>query len=50
MNNKLKLNVVEQQGDIKHLKEQCNKDDKDKVQELSGARTQIKKKNCVCHM
>ena len=36
-NIQLKVNVDEQQGDIKDLKEQCNKDGKDKVQEISGA-------------
>ena len=29
VNNQLKVNVDEQQNDIKDLKEQCNKDDKD---------------------
>ena len=37
VNNQLKVNVDEQQDDIKYLREQCNKDDKDKVQEISGA-------------
>ena len=31
------LNVDEQQEDIKDLKEKCNKYDKDRVQEISGA-------------
>ena len=48
VNNKLKVNVDEQQDDIKDLKEQCNKDDKDKVQEISGAVTSMKKKIPVC--
>ena len=30
VNNELKLNVDKQQEDITHLKEQCNKDDKEK--------------------
>ena len=50
VNNKLKLSFVEQQGDKKHLKEQCNKDDKDKVQEFSAARTPMTKKICVRNM
>ena len=29
VNNQLKVNVDEQQYDIKYLREQCNKDDKD---------------------
>ena len=48
VNNKLKVNVDEQQDDIKDLKEQCNKDDKDKVQEIPGAGTPMKKKISVC--
>ena len=48
MNNQLKVNVDEQQDDIKYLKEQCNKDDKDKVQEIPGAGTPMKKKISVC--
>ena len=35
VNNKLKLNVVEQKGDIKHLKEQYDKDDKNLIQEIT---------------
>ena len=34
VNNQIKVNVDEQQNDIKDLKEQCNKDDKDKVLEI----------------
>ena len=37
MDTQLKVNVDEQQDDIKDLREQCNKDEKDKVQEISGA-------------
>ena len=48
LNNQLKVNVDKQQDDIKHLKEQCNKDDKDKAQEMSGARTPMKKNKSVC--
>ena len=38
MNNDLNLNVDEQQDDIKHLKEQCDIDDYDKVPEITDAR------------
>ena len=48
MNNQLKVNVDEQKVDIKDLREQCNKDDKDKVQEISGAGTPMKKNKYVC--
>ena len=48
MNNQLKLSVYEQQDDIKHLKEQYNKEDKDKVREISGAITTMKKNKSVC--
>ena len=43
VNNQLKVNVDEQQDDIKDLKEQCNKEDKDKLQEIP-----MKKKISVC--
>ena len=46
-----KVNVDEQQDDIKELKEQFNKDhkdDKDNVQEIPGAGTPLKKKTFVC--
>ena len=43
VNNQLKVNVDEQQDDIKDLREQCNKDVKDKVQDITGAGTSIKK-------
>ena len=46
--NQLKVNVDEQQDYIKDLKEQCNKDDKDKVQEISGAGTPMKKNKSGC--
>ncbi len=48
VNNQLKVNVDEQQDDIKYLREQCNKDDKDKVQEISGAGTSMEKNKTVC--
>ena len=48
VNNQLKVNVDEQQDDIKDLREQCNKDDKDKVQEISGAGIPMKKNKSVC--
>ena len=48
MNNQVKVNVDVQQDDIKDLKEHCNKDDKDKVQEISGAGTPMKKNKSVC--
>ena len=48
VNNQLKVNVDEQQDDIKDLRVQCNKDDKDKVQEISGAGTPMKKNKTVC--
>ena len=51
VNNQLKVKVDEQQYDIKDFKEQCNKDDTDKVQEISGAGTPMKKnKLCVSHV
>ena len=48
LNNQLKVNVDEQQDDIKDLGEQCNKDDKDKVQKISGAGTLMKNNESVC--
>ena len=48
MNNQLKVNVDEEQNDIKDLKEQCNKDDKDKNQIISDAGTPMKKNTYVC--
>ena len=45
VNNQVK--VVEQKDDIKDLKEQCNKDDKDKDQEILGAGTPMKKNKSV---
>ena len=34
--NEIKLNVDEHQDDIKHLKEQCDRDNKDYVQEITA--------------
>ena len=48
VNNQLKVNVDEQQDDIKYLREQCNKDYKDKVQDITGAGTPMKKNKSVC--
>ena len=47
-NKDLKLNVHEQLDDIKHLKEQCDIDDEDEVQEITAAITPMKKKKSVC--
>ena len=49
MNNNIKLNVDEQQDDIKHLKkEQWDKTCEDKVQEITAARIPMKKNKPVC--
>ena len=48
VNNQVKINVEEQQHDIEDLKEQCNKDGKDKVKEISGTGTPMKKNKSVC--
>ena len=50
MNNQLKVNVDGQENYVKYIKEQCNKDDNDKVQEISGAGTPMKINKSVCHM
>ena len=47
VNNDLKLNIDEQQGHIKHLKEQCDIDYKDEVQEFTAARNPMKKNMAV---
>ena len=47
MNNDLKLNVDEQQDDIKHLKEQCDIDDEYEVQEITAARNPVKKNKAL---
>ena len=44
----VKEKVDEQQDDITYLREQFNKDDKGKVQEISGAGTPMKKNKYVC--
>ena len=49
VNNALKVNVDGQQDDIKHLKEQCDIDDDDEVQEITAAITPMKKAS-VCDM
>ena len=48
VNTKLKLNVDEQQYDIKHLTEQCDIDDEDEVQASTVARTPMNKDRPVC--
>ena len=48
MNIELKVNVDEQHNDITHLKEQCDIGEEDEVQEITAARTPIKKKRPVC--
>ena len=35
--NELKINVDEQQDDITHIKERCDTDDEDEVQEIKAA-------------
>ena len=48
VNNELKLNVYEQQDDITHLKWQCDIVYEDEVQEITAARTLMKKNWLVC--
>ena len=49
MNNELKINVDKQQDDIKDLKEQCDMDDEDEVQEITDASNTPMKENLpVC--
>ena len=43
VNNELKVNVDDQQVDKKHLKEQCNIDDEDKIQKTTVARSPMKR-------
>ena len=50
VNNELKFNVDEQQDDINHLKEQCDKDTYSKVQKITAVITPTKRKACVCDM
>ena len=47
VNNELKLNVDQQQEDIKHSKELCDIDNEDEVQEISADITIMKKKKPV---
>ena len=47
VNTDLKLNVGEQQGDIKHLKEKWGIDDEGEVQGITAARKPLKKNNAV---
>ena len=46
--NQLKVNIDEQQNGIKDLKEQCNKDDEDKVQKISSVGTPMKNNKSAC--
>ena len=39
-----KLNIYEKQDDIKHLKEECDIDDKNEVQEISAWKHEQKRK------
>ena len=48
VNNELKVNVDDQQVDMKHLKEQCDVDDEENVQKTTVGRTPIKKSKSVC--
>ena len=48
VNTELKLKGDEQQDDVKHLKEQCDIDDGDEVQEITAARTSMKNNRPVC--
>ena len=51
VNKELKLNVDEQQHDIKHLKEQSDIDDEYELQKITATITPMKKeKACVCDM
>ena len=43
-----KVNVDDQQVDMKHLKEKCDIDDEDEVQKTTVARTPMKKSKSVC--
>ena len=48
VNNELNVNVDDQQVDMKHLKEQYDVDDEDKVQKTTVGRTPIKKTVSLC--
>ena len=47
VNNDLKLNVDEQQDDIKQLTEQCDIDGEDDDQDITAARNPMKKNKAV---
>ena len=47
MNSELKLNVDDQQDDIKHMKEQCDIDNENEVQEITADITPMKRKACM---
>ena len=47
VNNELKLNVDKQHNDIKHIKEQCDKDYEDEVKEITAASNPMKR-ICLC--
>ena len=40
-----KLNICEKQDDIKHLKEECDIDDKNEVQEISASKPEQERKD-----
>ena len=48
VDNELKINVDEQQDDIKHLKEEYYMYHEDEVQEITAAIIPMKKKTPVC--
>ena len=48
VNNDLKLNMDELQEYIKHLKEQCDIYDENEVQEITAAKTLMKKNRTGC--
>ena len=50
VNNELKLNVDEQEDDIKHLNKQCDVDDEHETQEITAAISLMKRKACMCDM
>ena len=49
VNNDLKFNVDKQQDDIKHLKEQCDKDDKDEFRKSQPIENPWKRKK-ACYV
>ena len=44
----LKFNIEEQEDYLKHLKEECEIDYEDEVQEITAARTAMTKNRPVC--